>query len=134
MIQRSAVMIYSLAYSAYLTPLTTKASEYSPPEGGNGWILDSITETIHATRQDTCKALVAATGGRQFKFETKSKLENDLIRWGADIHSRYILSFAPAEDSAAGFHKITVVVSSRPELHVDSRPGYWISAVPSTGR
>ena len=30
-IQRSGVTIYNLAYSAYLTPFTTKASEYSPP-------------------------------------------------------------------------------------------------------
>jgi hypothetical protein len=96
------VTIYNLAYSAYLTPFTTKASEYSPPEGGGGWILDSVAEAVHATKQDTCKVLTGATGGRQFKFETKSKLENDLIRLGSEIHSRYIVSFAPVDAISDG--------------------------------
>jgi VWFA-related protein len=124
-IQRSEVTIYSLAYSTYLTAFTTQASEYTPPVGGRGWILDSITEAVHATQQDTCKVLTGATGGRQLKFETKSKLENDLIRLGGEIHSRYILSFAPAETSEQGFHKIAIEIRGRPEFHVEARPGYW---------
>ena len=126
-IQRSGVTIYSLAYSAYLTPFTTKASEYSPPEGGHGWILDSISEAVHATKQDTCKALTGATGGRQLKFETQSKLENDLIRLGSEMHSRYIVSFTPAQELQGGFHKIAVEISGRPQLHVQARPGYWVN-------
>lgn len=125
-IQRAGVTIYSLAYSAYLTPLTTKASEYSPPEGGRGWILDSITETVHATKQDTCKVLTGATGGRQLKFETQSKLENDLIRLGGEIHSRYIVSFTPPVGSETGFHKIAVQINGKPKLRVVARPGYWV--------
>jgi VWFA-related protein len=126
-IQRSGVTIYSLSYSSYLTPFTTKASEHSPPEAG-GWILESITEAVHATRQDTCKVLTGATGGRQLKFETKAKLENGLIRLGSDIHNRYIVSFAPVEPSATGFHKISIEISDRPQLHVEARPGYWADA------
>ena len=127
-IQRLGVTVYSLSYSTYLTPFTTKASEYSPPEGGRGWILDSITEAVHATKQDTCKVLAGATGGRQLKFETKSKLENDLIRLGSEIHNRYMVSFAPVEPSEAGFHKISVEIRSRPQFHVEARPGYWADA------
>ena len=127
-IQRSGVTIYSLDYSSYLTAFTTKGSEYSPPEGGNGWILDSITEAVHATKQDTCKVLTGATGGRQLRFETKSKLENDLIRLGGDIHSRYVLSFVPPGTSTPGFHHISVEVHGRPELRVAARPGYWADA------
>jgi VWFA-related protein len=124
-IQRSGVTIYSLAYSAYLTPFTTKASEYSPPDAGNGWILDSITEAVHATKQDACKVLTGATGGRVLKFETQSKLENDLIRLGAEVHSRYVVSFAPSEQPETSFHKVVVQISGRPQLHVVARPGYW---------
>jgi VWFA-related protein len=127
-IQRSGVTIYSLGYSTYLTPFTTKASEYSPPAGGSGWILDSITEAVHATKQDTCKILTAATGGQVLRFETQSKLENDLIRLGSRIHSQYIVSFAPAEQSEAGFHKIAIQVHGRPELRVEARPGYWMGS------
>jgi len=124
-IQRSGVTIYSLGYSAYLTPFTTKASEYSPPQGGGGWILDSITEAARATKQDTSKALAEATGGQVLRFETQSKLENDLIRLGGRIHSQYIISFAPAEQSEASFHKVAIQVRGRPELRVETRPGYW---------
>jgi len=35
-LQKSGATIYCLEYSAFLTPFTTKASEYSPPEGGRG--------------------------------------------------------------------------------------------------
>jgi VWFA-related protein len=125
-IQRSRITIYSLSYSAYLTPFTTKGADYSPPDAGQGWILDGITEAVHATRQDTCKLLTGATGGRILKFETKSKLENDLIRLGAEIHSRYMVSFTPAKQGDPGFHKIVLQIRGRPDLHVDARPGYWL--------
>ena len=126
-LQRSGVTIYSLNYSAYLTPFTTKGSDYSPPESGS-W-LDAITEAVHATTQDTCKILTGASGGRVLKFETKSRLENDLIRLGSDIHNRYMLSFTPAESRPGGspaFHKIAVEIRNRPELRVQARPGYWV--------
>ena len=125
-LQRSGVTIYSLNYSAYLTPFTTKGSEYSPPESGS-W-LDAITETVHATRPDTCRILTGATGGRVLKFETKSRLENDLIRLGSDIHNRYMLSFTPAEpesDAGSAFHKIVIEIRDRPDLRVQARAGYW---------
>lgn len=127
-IQRSGVTIYSLAYSAYLTAFTTKGSEYTPPEGGRGWILDSITEALHASKADTCKILTDASGGEQLKFETRAKLENDLIRLGGDIHSRYILSFTPAADAKPGLHRIQVAIKGRPGLQVVSRPGYWAAS------
>lgn len=123
-LQRSGATVYCLEYSAFLTPLTTKASEYAPPEGGRGWILDSITEMVHATKQDTGKILSASTGGRTLKFETKSKLENELIRLGTDIHSRYMLSFTPAR-SEESFRHIIVEVKNRPDLTIRARPGYW---------
>jgi VWFA-related protein len=125
-LQRSGVTIYGLNYSAYLTPFTTKGTDYSPPEGGS-W-LDAITEIVHASKQDTCKILTGATGGRMLKFETKSKLENDLIRLGSDIHNRYMVSFTPAVQNAAGYHRIVLEVRDRPELHVQARPGYWASS------
>jgi hypothetical protein len=105
--------------------MTTKRSDYTPPEGdGSGWIGDSIAEIAHGMKQDTGKVLAASSGGRTLKFETKSKLENDLIRLGADIHSRYMLSFTPAKPGE-GFHRIVVEVKNRPDLIVRARAGYW---------
>jgi hypothetical protein len=123
-VQGSGITVYSLAYSAYLTPLTTKASEYHAPEGGHGWIIDSVLETIHATRPDTCKLLVGASGGSQLKFETRSKLEDDLIKLGSEIHSRYMISFVPVQQEKEGFHRLNVTVKGHPEFRVAARPGY----------
>ena len=127
-LQQSGITVYSLAYSAYLTAFTTRGTEYKPPEGGNGWIMDTIAEAVHAAKQDTCKILTASTGGTQLKFETKSKLENDLIRMGGEIHSRYILSFVPPQDAAPGFHTLSVEVTTNPLFHTQTRSGYWATS------
>ncbi len=123
-LQQCGATVYCLEYSAFLTPLTTRASDYSLPEGGRGWILDSITEAVHATKTDTGTILTASTGGRALKFETKSKLENDLIRLGSEIHSRYILSFIPTASARDSYRTITVQIKDRPDLRINARPGY----------
>lgn len=90
-VQRAGVTIYSLTYSAYLTPFTIRPEEYEATSGG---LLQGLTETARLAKRNTVEALTAATGGRRFGFETKSKLENDLIRRGnsqpllALIHAR----------------------------------------------
>ena len=123
--QRTPVTVYSLAYSAYLTAFTTKGSEYQPPTAGGDWISESIKEIIHASHPDTCKILTESTGGRLMKFETLSKLENDLIRLGTDVHSRYILSFQPEPTKLNSFHRLLVEIRDRPDLLVTARLGYW---------
>lgn len=119
-IQRAGVTIYSLTYSAYLTPFTTRPEDYQP----TGGVLPVI-EFARLFKQNTAEALTAETGGTRLKFETKSKLENDLIRLGTDIHSRYLLSFTPDLSEAAGFHRLQVRVKSRPDAVIRARPGYW---------
>jgi hypothetical protein len=118
-IQRTGVTIYSLTYSAYLTPFTTRASEYSPPSGS------IFTELTRLPKKNTVEALTTATGGRQMKFETKSKLENDLIRLGTEIHSRYLVSFTPDPAQTPSFHHLEVRIKDRPDAVVRARPGYW---------
>jgi len=118
------VTIDSLTYSAYLTPFTTKASEYSPPNGG-GWIKTAITETARLGKQNTTSALTAATGGQSLRFETQRKMENDLIHLGSEINSRYLISFTPELVEGGSFHSIELKVKNRPQLLVRTRPGYW---------
>jgi VWFA-related protein len=130
--QHSGVTIYGLTYSAYWTAFTTKPEDYSPPE-----IEDSpgvlytmpltaiLAEMGRTAKKNTVAALAATTGGRQFTFETKAKLENDLLALGNDIHSRYLLSFTPTETSHPEFHKLEVTIRSHPDARVRVRPGYW---------
>ncbi len=123
--QRSGVTIYALTYSSYLTPWTTKASDYSPPNGGSADYVAGIRDLLRLSKQNTVKALTSETGGRQMKFETKSKLTNDLIALGADIHSRYLLSFTPETGATPGFHRLEVKISRHPDAVVKAREGYW---------
>jgi VWFA-related protein len=125
--RNTGVTIYSLTYSAYLTPFTTKAGEYVPPSGGG--ILTAITETARLAKQNTVKALVAESGGYSFSFQTKSKLENDLIQLGREIHTRYYLSFTPQSEEALGYHQLELQIKGRTDAVIRSRQGYWAGRV-----
>ena len=138
-IQRTRVTVYSLTYSAYLTPFTTRPSDYSPPPMAESKnvrnevsALPMITEMARLAKKNTVQALTRATGGQELKFETKAKLENDLIRLGADIHSRYVISFTPEISSEPRFHRLEVRIKGRPNAIVHSRPGYWSGLSEST--
>jgi VWFA-related protein len=124
-LQRTGVTVYSFTYSAYLTPFTIKPEEYEPSGGG---LLQGITEVARLAKQNTVAALTDVTGGRRFRFEIKSGLENDLIRLGTEIHSRYLISFTPEVESAPRFHHLEVEIKNRPGALVRARPGYWAAS------
>jgi VWFA-related protein len=121
-IQRTGATVYSFTYSAYLTPFTIKPEEYEPSGGG---LLQGITEVARLAKQNTVAALTEVSGGRRFRFEIKSGLENDLIRLGTEIHSRYLISFTPNVETAPRFHKLQVEISNHPDAVVRAQPGYW---------
>lgn len=123
--QRSGITVYALSYSAFITPFTTKPDEYQPAGGGMPDYARAFTELARLGKKNTLDVLTQATGGRRIGFETLSKLENDLIALGTDIHSRYLLSFTPEEDRNIAFHKIEVRIKDRPDAIVKARPGYW---------
>ncbi|MGA8028098.1 MAG: VWA domain-containing protein, partial [Bryobacteraceae bacterium] len=51
--QRLGVTIYSLSYSAYLTPFTAKPEDYSPPRDGGPNLLAIFTETARLGKKNT---------------------------------------------------------------------------------
>jgi hypothetical protein len=122
-VQRAGVTVYSLTYSAYLTPFTTKPEDYAPTGGGG--LLAAITETARLAKANAVKELTDATGGWRLSFQTKPKLENDLIRLGGEIRRRYYLSFVPPSDEAPGYHRLEVHIKRRPDAVVHAKPGYW---------
>jgi VWFA-related protein len=121
-LQRSGATVYSMRYSAYLMPSTTKPEDYEP--GGGGY-LDGIKELARLGKENTMDMLTRTTGGLDLRFETKSKLEKDLMRLARDIHNRYLVSFVPDLDKTQRFHRLTLKVKDRPNAVVLTRPGYW---------
>ena len=69
------------------------------------------------------------TGGREYNFSTQRSLETAISDLGDELHSQYLLSYAPNNLSEAGFHNIRVEVNV-PGLKIRTRPGYWIAARP----
>ena len=119
-LQASGATVYNLTYSAYMTPFTTRPEDYQPTGGSL-----PVIEAARLFKQNTAAALADVTGGKRFSFETKRKLENDLIGLGADLHNRYLLSFTPSVERNQRFHLLQLRSASHPEAIIRIRPGYW---------
>ncbi len=127
-LSHNGVTVYALTYSAFLTAFTTKASEYQP--AANGGYLEGVKQAARLGKTNTVEALTKASGGSVAGFETKSKLENNLISLGSDMHSRYLLAFTPASEPIPSFHRIAIQVKDQSQDRVRARPGYW--SIPSS--
>ncbi len=122
--QRLATTIYGLSYSAYASAFTTKGSDYEAPNRAFNPLM-AIIEVARLAKGNTMEALVTATGGQRLGFETKHKLENDLLALSKEIHSRYYVSFTPTESDQPVFHRLRITIRSQPAANVHARPGYW---------
>jgi hypothetical protein len=56
-------------------------------------------------------------------------LEDAIQKLGAELHSQYVLSFAP-EDSAPGYHNLEVGLARSGRFNIRARPGYWSTPDP----
>ena len=121
-LQRAQATVYSMHYSVYLTPFTIRPEEYEPTGGG---YIDGIRDLVRLSRENTMDSLTKLTGGMNLRFQTRSKLEKDLMRLSADIHNRYAVSFIPDREASPSLHALSLRVKGRPELSVLTRAGYW---------
>jgi len=132
-LQRSGTTVYGLSYSAYLTPFTTSASEYQAANGGypTDYIF-AIKQLARLAKRNAMEALVTTSGGRHLSFETKGKLENDLLALGKEVHSRYYISFTPVETGEPVFHRLKISIQGNTSAVVHARPGYWTGIAESS--
>ncbi|HCC55712.1 MAG TPA: hypothetical protein DEQ47_00325 [Solibacterales bacterium] len=73
------------------------------------------------------EAFAKATGGTQFSFVKQRGLEDAIQAISQEIHSQYMVSYAPNNRDEGGWHEIRVQVDE-PGLTVRTRPGYWLAA------
>jgi VWFA-related protein len=78
---------------------------------------------------DTLDVFTRFTGGREYSFIGEKSLDKAISGISDELHSQYLLSYAPNNPGEGGFHEIKVVVN-RPRLEVRTRPGYWVAARP----
>lgn len=66
------------------------------------------------------------TGASTQEFTNQKRLEAAIVNIGKEVHSQYLLTFAP-QDREPGYHELAVSVTT-PDLKVRARRGYWLAA------
>ena len=66
------------------------------------------------------------SGGLEQNFVSLGGLEEAISKMGEELHSQYLLTFAPSS-TTGGYHEVTVRVKVRANLDVRARYGYWIA-------
>jgi VWFA-related protein len=153
--QFANIAIYSLDISTLVAALTAEATPPRPPSvppeathlpGGyaatpttieqnyyNGNYVPLFVDIFKATKSlfvdDTLDVFTRFTGGREYSFAGERSLEKAVESISEELHSQYLLSYSPNNQTEGGFHDIRVDVN-RPRLEVRTRPGYWVAARP----
>ena len=114
------------------------SSNGMPPGKYNPWpkklppeqqvdVLGAIGELLRLNQVSTTEVLTKATGGAAFPFTKQKALEKAIQDFGAELHSQYVISFAP-DARSAGYHRIEVrLARNGTKFMVHARPGYWSS-------
>jgi VWFA-related protein len=151
-LQFDNIIVYGIDISKFLTALMSKQGYPRPANGGipagampnipnhGPWTDTDSVKTADGNllnlgpplfrsirdlfKKTPSEALTSFTGGRVYSFGTEKGLERAITDIGEDVNSQYVLTYAPNNLAEPGFHTIKVVVS-RPDLAIDSRPGYW---------
>ncbi len=127
--QKENVLIYSIAYSPFLTPFAVKQQEIPKSPGGANMNLIAIFEEIgRLGKENAADLLVHHSGGRRLGFLKQKALEKAVTAIGEELHAQYLLGFTPPPGSREGHHSLVVRVKSRPDAVVRARPGYWLAA------
>ncbi|MCC6538641.1 MAG: VWA domain-containing protein [Bryobacterales bacterium] len=151
--QSASVTVYGATYSAFKTAWTARPSGDAPtplprgrrlppseenrpailtpgqipPPEQRADIAGGLGELKRLGEPETVKLLVEATGGAKFPFTRQRALEEAIEKLGAELHSQYVLSFAPDAAAPPGFRRLEVRVKAK-AYRVRARPGYWAIA------
>jgi VWFA-related protein len=121
-VQQAGAAVFTIVFSAYVTPFTTKPADL--PQSGGVDLLGAITEPARLAKPNAAQVLAESSGGRKLSFATLRGLENIITGLGEEIHSQYILAYTPSACSP-GSHRIIVNVVDRPDAVVRARSVYW---------
>ena len=95
-----------------------------PPPQERVDFIGGLRELARLGMVNTTEVLTKNTGGAIFPFTREKALEEAIQTFGAELHTQYVLTFAP-EASAPGYHTLEVQLSRPGEFRIRCRPGYW---------
>jgi VWFA-related protein len=122
--QRAGIQIYAGTYSVQASTFASSPADAPSMPGGEDYIA-GLNELVRLGKRNAATALTTATGGRHFSFLKVGTLEDSIARTGQEIHSQYLLSFAPTASKNGGFHPIKVAVAAYPDALIRARTGYF---------
>lgn len=147
------VILFSMDVSQLLGALTSKALPNRPDNRPPGAVFEApgVTNTLTTESQmnmgnwvpafkdvfvaakgvfvkDPLDVYTQYTGGRQCGFKSEKAISSCVQQIGDELHSQYLLAYAPNNDEA-GFHHIVVEIL-KPGLKVRAREGYWTAGRP----
>ncbi len=105
------------------------------PKGGlAGWpSVDVLTPAVwlvtrgtNAIKNHQLELATAATGGLHYHALRDNTIRTALNEIGGELHTQYVLSYAPSPEPAEGFREIKVMVD-RENARVRARPGYYVA-------
>ena len=112
------------------TPTTQQQSSYVVTPNVLPLVVDLVTGLKNAIFGDALEILAAGTGGDTYKPMTWEGLQESIINIGEDLHSQYLLTYAPNNLNNSGiFHEIRVQVPYDGAA-VRARPGYFFGPRP----
>ena len=116
---------------AGVAPSPDNARQLYGNPGNSADFVPAIADIFRATKsifvKDPVEVYTRFTGGDQRSFINLKDLEKAMSAIGDELHSQYLLTYAPTNRDEGGFHEIVVTVD-RPNVKPRTRPGYWVAA------
>ncbi len=122
-VEREGIEVFAATYSAAGTTWVADSDDLPPPSGGD--YMTVFTEMFRLGRTNHTLALTQATGGSDYGFLRERGIEKAIETLGVDVHSQYILSFAPESRASKGMHRIDVSMPNRTDLRMRARRAWW---------
>jgi len=122
--QRANVTMYPLTYSAQATAWTARPQD-DPSVPIDPDYAGAIVEALRMTTRNAADEFAKWTGGRHLSFTRLEGLQDAVQRLSAEVHSQYLLSFAPQESNNKSLHRLIVQVRGHKGAQIRARPGYW---------
>lgn len=112
------------------TPTTQQQSHYVVTPNVLPLIVDLVVGVKNLLFDDALEILAVGTGGDTYKPITSEGLQESITNIGEDLHSQYLLTYAPNNLNSSGiFHEIRVQVPYD-GAKVRARPGYFFGPRP----
>jgi VWFA-related protein len=121
---------FGAAPGSVSTPTTQQQSNYVVTPNVLPLVVDLVIGVKNLIFDDALEILAAGTGGDTHKPLTSDGLQESIINIGEDLHSQYLLTYAPNNLNSSGiFHAIRVQVPYD-GAKVRARPGYYFGPRP----